>query len=253
MRNGKKVDDHIHWPILDDPESDAINLREYKKTLKREGFSEREIALLTNEFPTGSDGGSSPPDGGSPPPDGFARGGPGSAPWNVRKSSHPRQPAGMIKSDVPGRTDKLPMSVPQGSYIIPADIPSALGQGNTMAGDKILGSMLQANKDTLKSGPYGSAARAPFGKLKKAKAGNSGLQATRTPKGMGRMKKFADGGETEDIPIIAAGGEYVVHPDQVAGVGNGDVEAGHKVLDKLVLNIRKRHIETLKKLKPPKR
>ncbi len=35
---------------------------------------------------------------------------------------------GMIRSAVPGRTDKLNLNVPSGSYIIPADIPSALGQ-----------------------------------------------------------------------------------------------------------------------------
>jgi hypothetical protein len=33
-----------------------------------------------------------------------------------------------------GRADKLPVSVPAGAFIVPADIVSALGQGNTMAG-----------------------------------------------------------------------------------------------------------------------
>src|SRR6266436_1701231 len=55
---------------------------------------------------------------------------------------------GMIKSIVPGRTDKLNLNVPSGSYIIPADIPSAIGQGNSTAGGAILDKMF--NK-----GPYG--------------------------------------------------------------------------------------------------
>jgi hypothetical protein len=67
------------------------------------------------------------------------------------------------------------------------------------------------------------------------------------------MGRFAEGGETGDIPIIAAGGEYVIHPDQVREVGHGDLEAGHKVLDQFVIHTRKKHIETLKKLKPPKK
>ena len=160
----------------------------------------------------------------------LARGGPGSAPWAVRNRSHPRHKAGMIKSSIPGRTDKIPMSVPPGSYILPADVPSALGEGNTMAGEKILGAMFN-------SGPYSQGARSFAGK----KAG-----------------RFADGGtaeqtENEDIPIIAAGGEYVIHPEQVAAIGNGDMKAGHKVLDKFVLSVRKKNIDTLKKLKPPKK
>lgn len=45
---------------------------------------------------------------------------------------------GPIHSLVAGRTDHLPMNVPSGSYVIPADIVSALGEGNTMAGFRIL-------------------------------------------------------------------------------------------------------------------
>ena len=44
---------------------------------------------------------------------------------------------GPIHSDVAGRTDHLPISVPSGAYVIPADIISGLGEGNSMAGFKI--------------------------------------------------------------------------------------------------------------------
>ena len=43
---------------------------------------------------------------------------------------------GPIHSNVAGRTDHLPINVPSGSYVIPADIISAMGEGNTMAGFK---------------------------------------------------------------------------------------------------------------------
>jgi hypothetical protein len=45
---------------------------------------------------------------------------------------------GLLKSSGSGRTDTLPLNVPNGSYVLPADIVSGLGQGNTMAGGKIL-------------------------------------------------------------------------------------------------------------------
>ena len=43
---------------------------------------------------------------------------------------------GAIVSHIPGRTDKIPMDVKSGSFVIPADIVSGLGQGNTLAGIK---------------------------------------------------------------------------------------------------------------------
>ena len=45
--------------------------------------------------------------------------------------------SGAIDSPVAGRTDHLPIHVSSGSYVIPADIISAMGEGNTSAGFKI--------------------------------------------------------------------------------------------------------------------
>jgi hypothetical protein len=71
-------------------------------------------------------------------------------------SAHPRGRAeggsvakihvGPIHSAVAGRTDHLPINVPSGAYVIPADIVSAMGEGNTMAGFQILNDMLGIQK-----------------------------------------------------------------------------------------------------------
>lgn len=45
--------------------------------------------------------------------------------------------AGPLHSSVAGRTDHLPISVASGSYVLPADIVSAAGEGNTAAGYRI--------------------------------------------------------------------------------------------------------------------
>lgn len=50
---------------------------------------------------------------------------------------------GGLLSPVPGRTDKLEISVPAGSYVIPADIVSGLGEGNTLAGTQVLDAMFE--------------------------------------------------------------------------------------------------------------
>src|SRR5258707_10948120 len=56
---------------------------------------------------------------------------------------------GFLHSSVPGRTDRLPISVAGGSYILPADHVAALGQGNSNAGANIVNKM-------FKMGPYGT-------------------------------------------------------------------------------------------------
>lgn len=48
---------------------------------------------------------------------------------------------GPIHSTVAGRTDHLPINVPSGAYVIPADIVSSLGEGNTMSGFENLNSV----------------------------------------------------------------------------------------------------------------
>lgn len=55
---------------------------------------------------------------------------------------------GPIHSHVPGRTDHIPTKIQSGSYVIPADVVSGIGEGNTVAGYGIL--------DHLFSKEYGS-------------------------------------------------------------------------------------------------
>lgn len=45
---------------------------------------------------------------------------------------------GPVISQVPGRTDRHEVDVPPESYVIPADVVSALGEGNTLAGMKVI-------------------------------------------------------------------------------------------------------------------
>lgn len=63
----------------------------------------------------------------------------------------------------------------------------------------------------------------------------------------------AGGGEASGVPIVAAGGEWVISPKHVEQIGGGDMDAGHRTLDKFVLHIRKEQIEKLKHMDPPRR
>lgn len=53
---------------------------------------------------------------------------------------------GLIKIAEPGRTDTRNVTLPNGAYVIPADIVSALGEGNTLAGGAILDKVFTVKK-----------------------------------------------------------------------------------------------------------
>lgn len=126
---------------------------------------------------------------------------------------------GAIESDVPGRTDKHECSVPAGSYVIPADVVSALGQGNTLAGQRVLD--------------------------QRFRQGQHGLPDIHA--------HMARGGPATTVPVVLAGGEYVVAPAAVARAGMGNLDRGHRALDKFVRATRAKTVKTLRKLPPPKK
>lgn len=138
---------------------------------------------------------------------------------------------GPIHSTVAGRTDHLPVHVPSGSYIIPADIISSMGEGNSMAGFKVA-------KRVFSGVPY-SGEGMPYRQ-------NGGPYGAELP-------KKAGGGATGGVACLLAGGEYAVAPHEVQYHGGGDIKAGHLALDDFVKQYRAKSIKTLKGLPGPKR
>ena len=71
--------------------------------------------------------------------------------------------------------------------------------------------------------------------------------------GMQPAQQAARGGEAKPgtVPILAAGGEFVISPEHVARLGDGDIKEGHRRLDKWVVDQRNQIIKTMSKLKPP--
>jgi hypothetical protein len=119
--------------------------------------------------------------------------------------------SGAIDSPVAGRTDHLPVHVASGSYVIPADIISAMGEGNTAAGFKVA-KMIFASQ-----------------------GGDS-----------------APGGDEMPVPVVVAGGEFILTPAEVTNIGGGSMEDGHRILDEFVKMYRAKTIKTLKGLPGPK-
>jgi Family of unknown function (DUF6496) len=169
----------------------------------------------------------------------------GSNGWMVRNEARSMLHSGPIGSAVPGRTDRHNVKVGSGSYVLPADHVSALGQNNTKAGHAILNAMFG------QGGPYGT----------KGMAVKHGAGAPKPP-GLGHIgapkapKLVSAGGGKGDhvghpVDVVVAGGEYTIPAEVVQEIGGGDIKRGHKILDDWVLSTRKKHIKTLQKLPGP--
>jgi hypothetical protein len=143
---------------------------------------------------------------------------------------------GFLHTAGPGRTDNLGIKPTSDSYVLPADVVSGLGEGNSLAGAKALDAALH-------TGPHG---------IPLPPGGGHHMGPPPPPHQYNPNQGFAGGGaQKPNVPIEAAGGEYVVSPEQCAALGGGNVDRGHKVLDAFVLHIRKRTVKDLKNLKGP--
>lgn len=144
---------------------------------------------------------------------------------------------GAIVSAVPGRTDKHFTHVPSGSFVIPADIVSAHGEGNTLAGNETLLKLFRMNDSHAK-----------------------GLTDSDTSK----ARKLAAGGHADStvgkpVPVKLAGGEIVVPPEHVHETMQRitkkklTLDQSHQAMDAWVIAQRKKLRKTLAKLPGPAR
>ena len=108
--------------------------------------------------------------------------------------------AGEARKNTPDWVRELPWLLGEGDTDIKDT--EVVGEGNTMAGAKTLDNLLAPHRGA-RSGLYRGLGR---NSRKSVKA---------------RFK--ADGGGTSQIPIIAAGGEYVISPEEVESIGGGDI------------------------------
>ena len=157
------------------------------------------------------------------------------SPWYARKAEEDSlHTQGLLASPVAGRTDLLNRQVPAGAYVIPADVVSGLGEGNTMAGSNILDKILS-------TGPHGIGLPRVRGEMGPPRAPAPYHEPT-----------YAKGGATGgNVPVVLAGGEFLVHPDDVARLGGGNLDHGHQILDKFVVHVRNKVAKKMLKLPGP--
>lgn len=162
----------------------------------------------------------------------------GPVPFFGGAPKNPKMHVGAIVSKVAGRTDHLPLEVPEGAYVIPAHVISGMGEGNTLAGLKIAQQMFE-----LPSTMRGTPGIPSF---------EGGIGAQSLP----NMPKRAKGGMVDSqkgVPVVVAGGEYIIHPNDVQRIGGGDLDLGHRRLDEWVKAMTRQLAKTISKLPPPKK
>lgn len=168
--------------------------------------------------------------------DGHARGGapvpnPGGSPEGVVFHDH-----GLIHGPGTGRSDSIHMSVPKGGYMIPADVVSGIGHGNSISGANALDHSFPHDTKV----PIGRAHVRGFAPMMK-----------RPFEGAFQTKKYADGGGTDRTEILGSAGEFFLSPRSIVKK-YGTLKNGHRVLDHWVQKRRKTNIKEQQKLKGPK-
>ena len=142
---------------------------------------------------------------------------------------------GFLHGPTPGRADALDTTAPAGAHVIPADIVSGLGQGNSLAGAGRMEQIISTGPGgmPLPRGAHGRGPPRPPSPMREAKGGD-------VPKK-----------EPENTPVLLSHGEYVVSPDDVLRWGRGDHKAGHAAFDAWIVAERARQIKKLKSLPGP--
>lgn len=145
---------------------------------------------------------------------------------------------GLLHSSVPGRTDRIATSPAADSFVVPADVVSGLGEGNTLSGAHVLDIMLH-------TGPYGTPL--PRLSIESHNVHPVSMSLPFSPQSRGGVT----GEHHRQEPIIVAGGEYVVPPEALKRLGKGDIEKGHRIMRALCKKVREHTVTDIKKMPEP--
>lgn len=170
------------------------------------------------------------------------------APWFTRQDAQGESsPGGLIHGIGAGRTDNTPMVVAAGSHVIPADVVSGLGEGNTMAGAHAMSVATHTGPGgiSLPKGPIRSTIPRPpsiGGGIKLARGGDPDFEGHPIP--------IARGNAPGGVKCIVANGEWLMRPSEVQRVTHNG-KRGHDGVDEWIVERRKATIKNMKALPGP--
>lgn len=155
-------------------------------------------------------------------------------PWWTRQDSN-QMASGYLHGSTLGRADNIKTQAPAGAYVIPADVVAGLGEGNSLAGARIM-------QEAVSTGPWGTP----------VSHGGRGLAMphpqARVPQAEAKGGTLSGAGP---VPVRLSHGEFVVLPEDVQRIGGDDLKHGHHVLDHFVETQRAKQIKKLQSLPGP--
>lgn len=162
---------------------------------------------------------------------------------------------GFLHGTTPGRADKVQTSAPGGSYIVPADVIAGLGQGNSLAGARVMDAILGSGPHGISLPRGGGGRGAPRPPAPVRAAANGGpIQLFPERRAAGGVKG------KQETPVLLSHGEYSIAPHHCERIGtlkgveeHPDVRRrrGHSLLDRWVVDQRKKQVREIKNLPPP--
>ena len=169
-------------------------------------------------------------------------------PWWTRAEA--RGDSGLLHGTTSGQADAIKTQAPPGSFVVPAEVVAGLGEGNTLAGARVMQAILN-------SGPHGIP-------LPRGTRGRGPPRPPSVPADLrGGLKeggevplfeaKARGGGKTESgkTPVDLSDGEFVISPEHVKAWGGGDTERGIRIWNKWTWAKHKEHIKDLKDYRGP--
>lgn len=172
------------------------------------------------------------------------------SPWWTRREASGGD-SGFLHGTTGGRTDAVKTQAPGGSYVIPADVISGLGEGNSLAGARVASAIFG-------TGPFGTP-------LPRGGGGRGPPHPPSVPRNEAELKtggpvpvfkeRARGGGDSVkqgNTPVDLSHGEFVLGPEDIKKrFGVEDPKHAYPVLDKWVVAQRDKHIAKLKKLPGP--
>jgi len=162
--------------------------------------------------------------------------------------------SGLLNSAGPGRTDTINTNVPTGSYVIPADVVSGLGEGSTLAGSAVIDRMFSTQPHGIQARPIRHG-RGPTPTSPPHPVNPDSGPATVDSQFINSAGAYAKGGKTDDIksnmaPVVLAGGEHVINDKDIIRKF-GSLKKGHAILDHWVVMMRRKIAKEMLKLPNP--
>lgn len=160
-----------------------------------------------------------------------------------REQGETYHPGGFLNNAGPGRTDTINTNVPAGAYVIPADIVSGIGEGNSLAGSAIIDRMFSSSPYGVAKPKIGHGEGAPRARADShPESPPTGVQSgpTVNTAAINSAGSFAKGGApAEKAPVVVAGGEHVLSPQAIISKF-GSLKKGHALLDHWVVGMRQK-------------